>query len=190
MTYRIAYLIGSLSSTSINRTLSKALIRLAPPQLEFFEVGIGRLPLFSPDREAEPPSEVTEFKTALESGDGVLFISPEYNRSIPGALKNAIDWGSRPRGRNSFARRPTAIIGASPGSIGTAVMQASMRSVLSYLDAPQLNSPEAYITFKPDVYGADGEVHNEATKEFLRQFMAAYADFVARVLSVTSPDHH
>jgi chromate reductase len=128
------------------------------------------------------PQPALDFKAAVESADGILIVSPEYNRSIPGALKNAIDWGSRPRNRNSFARKPTAIIGASPGSIGTAVMQSSMRAVLSYLDAPQLNSPEGYITFKPDVYGEDGVVHDEATAEFLRHFMAEYADFVGRVL--------
>lgn len=188
MTNRIAYLIGSLSSTSINRRLSKALINLAPPELEFFEVGIGDLPLFSPDHESDLPEPVRVYKAALESADGVMFISPEYNRSIPGALKNAIDWGSRPRGRNSFARKPTAIVGASTGAIGTAVMQAQMRSVLSFLNAPQLNSPEIYITYSPEVYGEDGTVHNEATREFLAHFMAEYAGFVSRVLSATRQD--
>jgi len=182
MTHRIGYLIGSLSSTSINRRLSRALIALAPDDLEFFEIGIGELPLFSPDFEPEMPQVALDFKAAVESADGILIVSPEYNRSIPGALKNAIDWGSRPRNRNSFARKPTAIIGASTGSIGTAVMQSSMRAVLSYLDAPQLNSPEGYITFKPDVYGEDGTVHDEATGAFLRHFMAEYGDFVERVL--------
>lgn len=189
MTYRIAYLIGSLSSTSINRRLSKALIALAPAELEFFEVGIGDLPLFSPDYESDLPAAVTAFKEAVESADGVMFVSPEYNRSIPGALKNAIDWGSRPRSRNSFARKPTAIIGASTGAIGTAVMQSQMRSVLSFLDAPQLNSPEAYITFKPDAYGEDGTVRDESTAAFLGHFMSEYAGFVARVLTVTAPGH-
>lgn len=182
MTRRIAYLIGSLSSTSINRTLSKALIRVAPAELEFFEVGIGELPLYTPDLEQDPPPPVTAFKAALESADGVMIISPEYNRSIPGALKNAIDWGSRPRGRNSFARKPTALIGASVGAIGTAVMQSSMRAVLSYLDAPQLNSPEAYIAFDPEVYREDGRVDDPDSEQFLRTFVSAYADFVERVL--------
>lgn len=181
MTYRIGYLIGSLSSTSINRRLSKALIKLAPPELEFFEIGIGDLPLFSPDFEANLPASVEVFKQAVESADGLLFVSPEYNRSIPGALKNAIDWGSRPRGRNSFARKPTGLVGASIGNIGTAVMQASMRSVLSFLDAPQLNSPEVYITFKPEIYGEDGTIHNESTARFLQHYLDEYAAFVARV---------
>ncbi len=187
MTYRIAYLIGSLSSTSINRRVARALINLAPPELEFFEVGIGDLPLFSPDHENDLPEPVVAYKAALQTADGVMFVSPEYNRSIPGALKNAIDWGSRPRGQNSFARKPTAIVGASTGAIGTAVMQSQMRSVLSFLNAPQLNSPEVYITYSPEVYGEDGTVHNEATREVLARFMSEYADFVPRVLSAIRP---
>ena len=136
-----------------------------------------------------PVAAVTDFKQAIEASDGLLFVSPEYNRSIPGALKNAIDWGSRPWGHNSFARKPTGIIGASPGAIGTALMQASMRVVLSFLNAPQLNAPEAYITFKPELYGPDGEVHDEATAKFLRHYMDEYAAFVERVLSSTLPGH-
>ena len=127
-------------------------------------------------------------RTAIAASDGILFVSPEYNRSIPGALKNAIDWGSRPWGAESFARKPTGIIGASPGGIGTAVMQASMRSVLSFLDAPQLNAPEAYITFDPDVFGDDGEVNDESTATFLRHYMEEYSAFVQRVLA-SAPGH-
>jgi len=189
MTFRIGYLIGSLSSTSINRKLSEALIALAPDTLHFTEIPIRELPLFSPDLEAEMPAAAVEFKNAVSSSDGVLIVSPEYNRSIPGALKNAIDWGSRPPGRNSFARKPTGIIGASKGNIGTAVMQSSMRSVLSFLDAPQLNSPEAYITFKPDVFPGDGVVADESTKTFLTHYMNEYAAFVERVLAVNAPGH-
>ena len=145
-TYRIGYFVGSLASGSINRTLSKALIKLAPGNLEFTEIPIQDLPLYSYDYDADFPPTGRALKEAIEASDGILFVSPEYNRSIPGGLKNAIDWGSRPWGINSFARKPTGIIGASPGGIGTAVMQSSMRSVLSFLDAPQLNAPEAYIT--------------------------------------------
>jgi chromate reductase, NAD(P)H dehydrogenase (quinone) len=128
-------------------------------------------------------------KEAIEASDGILFVSPEYNRSIPGALKNAIDWGSRPWGTNSFARKPTGIIGASPGGIGTAVMQSSMRSVLSFLDAPQLNAPEVYIQFKPEVFGAEGEIKNESTAQFLRHYMEEYSAFVQRVLAANAPGH-
>jgi chromate reductase len=189
MSYRIGYFVGSLAKGSINRTLSKALLRVAPPELTFEEIPIGDLPLYSWDYDADFPPEGRALKDAIAASDGILFVSPEYNRSIPGALKNAIDWGSRPWGQNSFARKPTGIIGASPGGIGTAVMQSSMRSVLSFLDAPQLNSPEAYITFKPDVFGEDGEVRDSSTETFLRHYMEEYAGFVERVLAANAPGH-
>ena len=188
-TYKIGYLIGSLASTSINRTLGTALIRLAPAELEFTEIPIRDLPLYSSDYDADFPPAGRALKAAIEASDGILFVSPEYNRSIPGALKNAIDWGSRPWGTNSFARKPTGIIGASPGGIGTAVMQSSMRGVLSFLDAPQLNSPEAYIQFDADVFTPDGEVANEGTKTFLRHYMEEYSAFVQRVLAANAPGH-
>jgi len=188
-TYKIGYLVGSLSSTSINRTLSTALIKLAPEELDFTEIPIGNLPLYSQDYDADFPPAGRELKAAIEASDGILFVSPEYNRSIPGALKNAIDWGSRPWGSNSFARKPTGIIGASPGGIGTAVMQSSMRSVLSFLDAPQLNSPEAYIQFSAEVFSPDGEVTNEGTRTFLRHYMEEYSAFVQRVLAANAPGH-
>ena len=187
--YKIGYFVGSLSSVSINRKLSEALIRLAPAGLDFAEIPIRDLPLYSQDYDAAYPPEGQALKTAVESSDGILFVSPEYNRSIPGALKNAIDWGSRPWGANSFARKPTGIIGASPGGIGTAVMQSSMRSVLSFLDAPQLNAPEAYIKFDPEIYGDAGDVKNADTETFLRHYMEEYAAFVERVLAANAPGH-
>ncbi|MFI2488987.1 NADPH-dependent FMN reductase [Promicromonospora kroppenstedtii] len=189
MTYEIGYLVGSLAKGSINRTLSRALIASAPDDLSFTEIPIGDLPLYSWDYDADFPPEGRRFKAALEASDGLLFVSPEYNRSIPGALKNAIDWGSRPWGQNSFARKPTGIIGASPGGIGTAVMQSSMRGVLSFLDAPQLNAPEAYITYDAADFGPDGTVVNEATATFLRHYMSEYCAFVQRVLAANAPGH-
>ena len=187
--YRIGYFVGSLASGSINRTLSKALIKLAPEGMEFNEIPIRDLPLYNSDYDADYPAEGRALKEAVEASDGILFISPEYNRSIPGALKNAIDWGSRPWGTNSFARKPTGIIGASPGGIGTAVMQSSMRSVLSFLDAPQLNAPEAYISFNPDIYGDDGDVRDDSTQAFLRHYMEEYSAFVQRVLDANAAGH-
>ena len=187
--YRIGYFVGSLASNSINRALSKALISVAPKELEFTEIPIRDLPLYNSDFDADFPPEGRALKDAIEASDGILFISPEYNRSIPGALKNAIDWGSRPWGTNSFARKPTGIIGASPGGIGTAVMQSSMRSVLSFLYAPQLNSPEAYIRFDSESFGEDGEIKNEDTRTFLAHYMDEYCAFVQRVLSVNAPGH-
>lgn len=187
MSYRIGYLIGSLSRDSINRRLAEALVALAPSHLDFAEIGIGELPLFNRDLEAEMPDAARAFKQAVASADGLLIVSPEYNRSIPGALKNAIDWGSRPRGSNSFARKPTGIVGASTGAIGTAVMQSSMRSVLSFLDAPQLNSPEVYLRFSPEAFPGGGEVADPATRDFLAHYMAEYGAFVERVLASGAP---
>ncbi|MBO9555012.1 NADPH-dependent FMN reductase [Cellulomonas sp.] len=189
MARTIGYLVGSLASGSINRRLATALIGLAPSELEFHEIPIRDLPLYSPDYDADYPPVARALKDAIEASDGILFVSPEYNRSIPGALKNAIDWGSRPWGTNSFARKPTGIVGASIGAIGTAVMQSSMRSVLSFLNAPQLNSPEVYVQFRPEHFANDGTVTDETTAQFLRHYMSEYAAFVERVLSVTAPGH-
>ena len=145
MTYQVGYFVGSLSSTSINRRLSQALIALAPDDMEFTEIPIGDLPLYSPDFDADYPPEARALKDAIGASQAVLFVTPEYNRSIPGALKNAIDWASRPWGQNSFDHMPAAVIGASIGSIGTAVAQQSLRAVLSFCNARQMTAPEAYI---------------------------------------------
>ena len=126
----------------------------------------------------------TAFKQAIADFDAVLFVTPEYYRSIPGGLKNAIDWASRPWGKNSFARKPSAVIGTSPGAIGTAVAQQQLRGVLSFCNSPQMNSPEAYIQFKPGHVTEDGEVTNEDTAEFPRKYMTALHAFIVRVLTV------
>lgn len=183
-TFRVGYFIGSLSSTSINRTLSKALIRLSPADLEFTEIAIADLPLYSPDYDDDPPGSVRVLKQSIAEVDALLFVTPEYNRSIPGGLKNAIDWASRPRGDNSFDHIPAAVIGASPGSIGTAVGQQSLRAVLSFCNARQMTAPEAYIQFRPDVYLPDGTVTNESSERFLRNFMQEFRDHIERVLTV------
>ncbi|MCU1425389.1 MAG: phosphodiesterase [Microbacteriaceae bacterium] len=182
--YTVGYFIGSLARASINRRLSRALIRLAPHELEFTEIPIGDLPLYTYDFDADYPPEGRSLKEAIASVDAVLFITPEYNRSIPGALKNAIDWASRPWGDNSFAGKPSAIIGASSGAIGTAVAQQSLRSVLSFCNSPQMSSPEAYIQITEGLITDDGEVTNDGTAAFLRDYMQAYYDFVTRVLTV------
>jgi chromate reductase len=182
--YQVGYFVGSLSSTSINRVLSRALLRLAPTDLEFSEIPIGGLPLYSPDFDAAYPPEATALKEAIARADAVLFVTPEYNRSIPGALKNAIDWASRPWGQNSFHHIPAGVIGASIGAIGTAVGQQSLRAVLGFCNARQMTSPEAYIQFSPDVFGEDGRVSNESTEAFLRGYMNEFRDHVERVLTV------
>jgi len=183
-TYKVGYFVGSLSSTSINRQLANALIRLASPQLVFSEIPIRDLPLYSPDFDTDYPPVAVAFKQAIADVDAVLFVTPEYNRSIPGGLKNAIDWASRPYGKNSFARKPSAVIGTSPGAIGTAVAQQHLRSLLSFCNSPQMNSPEAYIQLKPGLIDADGNVTNEATEKFLRTYMSELQSFICRVLTV------
>jgi chromate reductase len=183
-TYKVGYFVGSLSSKSINRILSKALIRLAPNDLEFSEIPINNLPLYSQDYDDDYPAEATSLKDAIRGSDAVLFVTPEYNRSIPGGLKNAIDWASRPWGENAFDHIPAAVIGASIGQIGTAVAQQSQRGVLSFCNARQMTAPEAYIQYSPEVFTEDGEVTNDATAAFLSGFMAEFRTHLARVLTV------
>jgi chromate reductase, NAD(P)H dehydrogenase (quinone) len=182
--YTVGYFVGSLSSTSINRVLSRALIRVAPDDLQFTELPIGNLPLYSPDYDSDYPPEATELKEAIARSDAVLFVTPEYNRSIPGALKNAIDWASRPWGRNSFHHIPAGIIGASIGSIGTAVAQQSLRAVLAFCNARQMTSPEAYIHYRPEAFHDDGEVMDESLATVLKDYMQEFHDHVVRVLTV------
>lgn len=182
--YKVGYFVGSLSTQSVNRTLSKALLRLAPSDLRFTEIGIGELPLYNRDLDGDYPAVAREFKAGIAEQDALLFITPEYNRSIPGALKNAIDWASRPYGENVIARKATAVIGASPGQIGTAVGQQHLRSILSFLQAPQMNAPEAYIWMRPGLIEEDGTVTDPGTEEFLRGFMNAFFEYIERVLTV------
>ncbi|MBK7821000.1 MAG: NAD(P)H-dependent oxidoreductase [Tessaracoccus sp.] len=182
--YRVGVIIGSLSRDSINRKLANALERLAPPQLEFHEISYAELPLYNRDFDADYPRAAVDFKEKITASDALLFVTPEYNRSLPGALKNAIDWGSRPWGENVWAQLPTAVIGASPGSIGTAVGQQSLRATLSFLNARQMTSPEAYVHFTPGLIEDDGTVTVDSTREFLTNFMAAFYDYMRRVLAV------
>jgi chromate reductase len=179
--YRVGYLVGSLARGSINRKLAKALVRLAPPELEMREVGFGELPLYSYDYDADFPPPARAFKEALGSMEAFIFVTPEYNRSIPGGLKNAIDWASRPYGQNSFHRKPSAVIGTSPGMIGTALAQQSLRGVLAFCNSPMMNAIEAYIQFKPGLTTDDGEVTNEGTEKFLKGWIDEFAGFVERV---------
>jgi chromate reductase len=180
-TFNVGYFVGSLARNSINRKLATALVRLAPPELLMREIPIGDLPLYSYDYDADFPPAARALKDAIAAVDAVLFVTPEYNRSIPGALKNAIDWASRPWGKNSFARKPSAMIGTSPGMIGTAVGQQHLKSILSFCNSPQMNAIEAYIQFTPGLITDDGEVTVESTVEFLRNYMTEYHGFITRV---------
>jgi chromate reductase, NAD(P)H dehydrogenase (quinone) len=182
--YKVGYFVGSLSSTSINRMLAKALVRLAPPGLELTEIPIKDLPLYSQDYDADYPPVARAFKKAIADVDAVLFVTPEFNRSIPGGLKNAIDWASRPWGQNSFTRKPSGVIGTSPGSIGTAVAQSHLRGVLCFCNSPLMNNVEAYIQFKPGLLSEDGQVSDDVTADFLLTYLKELRDFVVRVLTV------
>lgn len=188
-TYKVGYLVGSLAKGSINRLLAQALAKLAPAAgLELSEISIRELPLYSYDYDADFPQVAKDFKQAIADVDGILFVTPEYNRSIPGGLKNAIDWGSRPWGTNSFTRKPSAVIGASPGAIGTALAQQHLRSVLCFCNSPLMNAIEAYIQFKPGLITETGEVTDPSTEEFLRNYLKELYLFVARMLSVMPRD--
>jgi chromate reductase len=186
--YTVGYIVGSLSVESINRRLAKALIQLSPTHLKFVEIPIRDLPLYNRDFDTDYPQAGRALKDAIAAVDAVLFVTPEYNRGIPGCLKNAIDWASRPHGTNSFARKPSAMIGASPGKIGTAVGQQSLRSALSFCDSPLMGAPEAYLQLTPGLITNVGEVTDEGTEQFLRDFMEAFDVFVGRVLTVVPDD--
>ena len=180
-TFTVGYFVGSLARASINRKLARALTRLAPPELEMREIPIGELPLYSYDYDADYPPPARALKDAIAAVDAVMFVTPEYNRSIPGALKNAIDWASRPWGKNSFTRKPSAVIGTSPGKIGTAVGQQHLRSILAFCNSPHMNAIEAYIEFTPGLITDDGDVTVASTKDFLRNYMSEFHGFITRV---------
>ena len=186
-THTVGYFVGSLSEKSINRTLADSLVRLAPENMALHEIPIGGLPLYNRDLDGAYPPAAKALKDAIMDVDAVLFVTPEYNRDIPGALKNAIDWASRPWGKNSFARKPSAVIGASPGKIGTAVAQQNLRSILSFLNSPQMNSPEAYIQLTPGLISDSGEVTDVTVADFLSEFMVSFEQFIGRVRSVVPP---
>ena len=183
-TFTVGYFVGSLARASINRKLALALTRLAPPTLQMREIPIGHLPLYSYDYDKDYPPPARALKDAIAAVDAVLFVTPEYNRSIPGALKNAIDWANRPYGQNSFTRKPSAVIGTSPGKIGTAVGQQHLRSILAFCNSPQMNAIEAYIQFEKGLITDDGEVTVESTREFLRNYMAEFHSYITRVYTV------
>ncbi len=182
--FKVGYLVGSLATGSINRKLAQALVKLAPAQLQMTEIPFKDLPLYSYDYDRNYPPVARAFKDAIAAADAVLFVTPEYNRSIPGALKNAIDWASRPYGTNAFTRKPSAVIGTSPGKIGTAVAQQHLRSILAFCNSPLMNSIEAYVHFEDGLINEDGIVSNESTTEFLRNYMAEFHEFIARVYTV------
>jgi chromate reductase len=177
---KIAVIVGSLRRDSNNRKLAEALAALAKPKAEFVFAKIDDLPLFSQDLEPSPPAAVTRLKREIEAADGVLIITPEYNRSIPGVLKNAIDWASRPYGKNSFNGKPTAAIGTSMSTVGTAAAQQHLRSILAYLNVKLMGQPEGYIVFKPGLVDEAGNISDESTRKFLQGWIDSFAAWVER----------
>ena len=180
MTYKIGYIVGSISSTSLNRRLAKALANVAPEGVELVEIPIKELPFYSPDYDADFPQVARDFKQAIADVDGVVIVTPEYSRSIPGVLKNALDWAARPYGQGSFNGKPTAIIGTSGGPISTAAAQQHLRAILGHFNAPTLGQPEGYIQATPGLFTEDGEVTNEGTAGFLQGFLDAFTQLIAR----------
>jgi len=178
-TFTVGYLVGSLSSTSINRRLAKALERVAPEGIELVEIPIAGLPFYSPDLDADYPQVARDFKAAIDRVDGILFVTPEYSRSLPGVLKNAIDVGTRPYGQNSFTGKPSAVIGTSGGPIGAAVVQQHLKTILAHFNAPQMGQPEGFIQSTPGLFLEDGEITNEGTADFLRSYLVAFRDLIA-----------
>ncbi|MGW9112013.1 NADPH-dependent FMN reductase [Microbacterium sp. NPDC055683] len=177
----IGYIIGSLSSTSINRALVEAIAKLAPEGVELVEIPIADLPFYSQDREADFPQVAKDFKQAIVDVDGVLIATPEYSRSIPGVLKNAFDWSTRPYGDMSFSGKPVAIIGASGGPISTAAAQQHLRAIMGHFNAIVMGQPEGMIQYAPGLITDERDITNEGTKEFLAGYLQAFVGLIERV---------
>ena len=182
----IALFVGSLRKDSFNKKLAKAIEKLAPDNFEFVHVRIDNLPLYNQDFDGDYPAEGTRLKGEVEAADALLFVTPEYNRSVPGVLKNAIDIGSRPWGANSFAGKPAGVLGISVGSIGTALAQQHLRNILAYLDVPTLGQPEVFLQFKDGMIDDDGNIGPADTKEFLQGFVDKYVAWVHKHSGQTS----
>jgi chromate reductase, NAD(P)H dehydrogenase (quinone) len=177
--YKIAVVVGSLRKESFNRKLAHALVFRAPEDLKLAPIEIGDLPLYNQDDDGRPGDAVKRLKAEITAADGVIFVTAEYNRSIPGVLKNAIDHASRPYGQNAWAGKPAAVIGVSPGAAGTAMAQQHLRNVLAYLDMPTMSGHEAFLQMKDGLFDANGDI-GEASRKFVQGWMDAYAAWVKR----------
>lgn len=175
---QIAVLVGSLRQDSLNRKLASAIARLAPPEFTFTQLVIGDLPLYNQDDDNNPAEPVKRLRTEIKASQGLLFVTPEYNRSMPGVLKNAIDHASRPYGQSAWVGKPAGMLGASVGAVGTATAQQHLRNVLAYLDVPTLGQPEAFIHAKEGFFDAGGDIGNPDSKKFLQGWMNAYVAWV------------
>lgn len=176
--YRIAVVVGSLRKDSINRRLANALIKLAPKEFSCKLLEISDLPLYNQDDDDNPAAQVQRLKGEIALSAGVIFVTPEYNRSVPGVLKNALDQASRPYGQNAWAGKPAGVLGASLGTIGSAMAQQHLRNILAYLDMPTLAQPEAFIQIKEGFFDGDGNIPNLNTRNFLQAWMDRYVAWV------------
>jgi chromate reductase len=176
----VAVVVGSLRKDSVSRTLAKAVAALAPAHLKFDIVEIGDLPHFDQDLESDPPAQWVAFRDGVRAADAVLFVTPEYNRSVPGVLKNALDVGSRPYGHSVWNGKPAAVISVSPGAIGGFGANHHLRQSLVFLNAPVL-SQEAYVGNAFSLFSETGELVNESTEEFLKSYAAAFAEWIERI---------
>jgi chromate reductase len=176
---KIAVLVGSLRKESLNRKVARTLMQLAPPTLEMEIVEIGQLPLYNEDDDASPPAVYTEFRDKIKAFDGVLWVTPEYNRSVPGVLKNAIDVGSRPYGQSAWNGKPCGVVSVSQGAPGAFGANHHLRQSLVFLNMPAMPQPEAYIGFAGKLFDGD-KLNNESTEKFLQGFMDAFATWVER----------
>ncbi|WP_062114230.1 NADPH-dependent FMN reductase [Aureimonas sp. AU40] len=177
---QVAVLVGSLRKDSINRKFAEALGKLAAGRLEFRFVELGDVPMYNDDLFENLPASITRLKNDIASADAVLFVSPEYNRSFPAVLKNAIDWGTRPYGQNSFATKPGGLVGTSPGAAGGAAGQNHLKSVLNVVDVVLMGQPEVYFQYKPELFADDGSVKDEATKAFLEAYISRFVQWIER----------
>jgi chromate reductase len=175
----VAVVVGSLRGASINRKVARALMAVAPPSLTTRFVEIGDLPLYSEDLDKSPPAPWIRFRDEIKTADAVLFVSPEYNRSVPAPLKNAIDIGSRPYGQSAWSGKPAAVVTASPGAIGGFGANHHLRQSLVFLNMPTLQQPEAYIGGADKLFDEAGALTNDRTRDFFRQIMATFADWIA-----------
>lgn len=180
MTAKVAVIVGSLREGSVNRQFAEALARLARPRLDLQIAEIADLPLYNQDLEAGLPAAVARFKRQIESADAVLFVTPEFNRSFSAALKNAIEWGSRPWGRNSWVGKPSAIVGATLGAVGTAAAQAQLRSVVSAVGTALTAQPEIYLNFREGLI-VEGEITDETLVGLLKDWTENFADWIGRL---------
>jgi chromate reductase len=177
-THDVAVIVGSLRKDSINRKVAHALIELAPPELKLAVVEIGQLPIYNQDGDDKPPAEWTAFRERIKTADAVLFVTPEHNRSVPAALKNALDVGSRPYGKNAWSGKPGAVVSASPGGIGGFGANHHLRQSLVFLNVPAMAQPEVYLGGADKLFDAQGRLANDGTRKFLEGFMQAYASWI------------